>query len=302
MGFYDIIMLVVLFGAMFFGYAKGLAWQIASVAAVVVSYIAAVRFRGQVAQYVQADPPFNNIAAMLIIFVATSLMIWLAYAYVNKSIEKAELDGFNRQIGALVGAVLGVLLIMVITLFSVSLLGKATHDSIYQSKLGPYVIRGISTVQAFVPEEFQASLDPHFENFYQQIGHDSSQPPGTFTQGFNPGTVPGGSQYQTFDPNSPRSYQGNWTTSETVPQTPNGYTNNGFAQYPSQTQTGSYQVPQTNQGTNYIPQQQYVPQQQQQQQQPSSGLPPIELKLDTENLLNGAGQFLKNSFSNPDGN
>lgn len=306
MGFYDIVMLVVLFGAMFFGYTKGLAWQIASVAAVVVSYIAAVRFRGQVAQYVQAEPPFNNIAAMLIIFVASSLIIWLVYAYVNKSLKKAELDGFNRQMGALVGAVLGVLLCMVITMFSVSLLGETAHDSIHHSKLGSYVVRGIWMVHAFVPEDLDASLDPHFEKFYQQIGHNPDQAltaaPGTFT---------GGSQYptgQTFNSGSQipggQAYQGNWS-SVAQPTQNNGYQNSG---YPTgQTQTG-YPPAQSNQGTNYLPQQPQsfprapsnVPQQQQQPQ--SSGLPPIQLKLDAETLLDGAGQLFKNSFSNPNGN
>ena len=231
MSFYDIVILVVLFGAMFFGYAKGLAWQIASVAAVVVSYIAAVRFRGQVAQYVQADPPFNNIAAMLIIFVASSLFIWLAYAYINKSIEKAELDGFNRQMGALVGAVLGVLLIGVITMFSVSLLGQSAHDSIHHSKLGPYVIRGISMAQAFVPGELQASLDPHFEKFHQQIGHDPNQSLDFYPnfQGLNPGAVTGGSQYptgQTFNSANQAGYEGNW--SPVTQPTQNSYPNNGY--------------------------------------------------------------------------
>ena len=65
MTFYDIIILVLLLGAVVFGYWKGLAWQIASVAAVVVSYFAAYRFRDQVAQFVQAEPPFNRIACLL---------------------------------------------------------------------------------------------------------------------------------------------------------------------------------------------------------------------------------------------
>ena len=304
MSFYDIIVLIVLFGSMFFGYSKGLAWQIASVAAVVVSYIAAVRFRGQVAQYVQAEPPFNNIAAMLIIFVASSLIIWLAYAYINRSLEKAELDGFNRQIGALVGAVLGVLLIMVITMFAVSLLGQTAHDSIHNSRLGRYVVRGISVVHAFVPEDFEASLDPHFDKFYQQIGHTSGQPLGTSYptfQGLPQGAVSGGSQYpsgQTFNSNinsgNQTSYQGNWSPVTQPAQNTyqnSGYQNNAYQPNTNQTTTG-YQPAQTNQG-GYSP----PPQQPQ-----SSGLPPIQLKLDTETILNGAGQWIKNSVNSPSGN
>ena len=297
MSFYDIIILVVLFGAMFFGYAKGLAWQIASVAAVVVSYIVSIKFRGQVAQFVQVDPPLNTLAAMLIIFVASSLFIWLAYAYVNKSIEKAELDGFNRQMGALVGSVLGILLVMVITMFSVSLLGQTAHDSIHNSRLGRYVVRGISMAQDFVPQELEAALDPHFEKFYQQYGYNGNQPQGTFTQGFDQNVVPGGSQYaagQTFNSGNQTSYQGNWSSGAQPGQETyqnSGYQNNGYQ--PSQTQTGyGYQAAPSNQGTNYTPQ----------QQQQSSGLPPIQLKLDTETLINGAGQWLKNSITDPNGN
>ena len=312
MTFYDIIILVLLLGAVVFGYWKGLAWQIASVAAVVVSYFAAHRFRDQVAQFVQAEPPFNRIAAMLIIFVACSLIIWLAYAYVNRSLEKAELDGFNRQMGALVGALLGVLLCMVVTMFSVSLLGQSAHDSIHYSKFGPYVLRGISMVRMVVPEELSASLDPHFDKFYQQTNYDPSRPINTYPAYQNSGAssnpVAGGSQYpnNTFDPTSSRSYQGNWTTSPTTGQNPNTYANgyqqpsgNGYQPNYNQTQTQAqgrynYQSNPNNQGTNYLPSaQQPAP------TQPASGLNfPVQIKLD-ETILNGAGQLIRDRLANP---
>ena len=309
MTFYDIIILVLLLGAVLFGYWKGLAWQIASVAAIVVSYFAAYRFRDQVAQYVQAEYPFNRIAAMLIIFVACSLIIWLAYAYVNRSLEKAELDGFNRQMGALVGAFLGILLCMVVTMFSVSLLGQPAHDSIHYSKFGPYVLRGISMVRSVVPEELSASLDPHFDRFYQQTGYTPDRPINSFpayqNPGANPNPVPGGSQY-TFNPSSGQSFQGNWgyqpNTQGYQPNT-QGYqpNTNGSPPNYNQTQTqarfGS-QPNVNNQGTTYLPQtQRPAP------AQPSQGfsLPPVEIKLD-ETILNGAGQFIRDRLTTPNGN
>ena len=308
MTFYDIVILVLLLGTVIFGYWKGLAWQIASVAAVVVSYFAAYRFRDQVAQYVQAEPPFNRIAAMLIIFVACSLVIWLAYAYVNRSLEKAELDGFNRQMGALVGALLGILLCMVVTMFSVSLLGRSAHDSIHYSKFGPYVLRGISMVRTVVPEELSASLDPHFDRFYEQTGYDPNGPVdiGSFPAYQNPNatTNPASSANQyTFSPSSGQSYQGNWTTSPAPGQNqnPNGYqpTNNAYQPNLNQTQARyGYQANANNQGTTYLPQaQQPAPAQPSQ----SFSLPPVEIKLD-ETLLNGAGQFIRDRLTTPNGN
>ena len=331
MTFYDIIILVLLLGTVIFGYWKGLAWQIASVAAVVVSYFAAYRFRDQVAQFVQAEPPFNRIAAMLIIFVACSLIIWLAYAYVNRSLEKAELDGFNRQMGALVGALLGILLCMVVTMFSVSLLGQPAHDSIHHSKFGPYVLRGISMVRTVVPEELSASLDPHFDKFYQQVGYDPDRPidsyPAYQNSGANSNPVAGGSQYNNnvFNPSSGQSYQGNWTTSPATGLNQNTYANgylpNNNNYQPSnnnyqpsnnnyqptynqaQTQTQapySYQPNANNQGTDYPPPQPQQPA----TTQPSQGftLPPVKINLDSETILNGAGQFIKDRFANPNGN
>ena len=53
MALYDIIMLVVILGAVAFGYWKGFAWQVASLAAIIVSYFVALKFREPVAQYIE---------------------------------------------------------------------------------------------------------------------------------------------------------------------------------------------------------------------------------------------------------
>ena len=240
---------------------------------------------------------------------ACSLIIWLTYAYVNRSLEKAELDGFNRQMGALVGAFLGILLCMVVTMFSVSLLGQRAHDSIHYSKFGPYVLRGISMVHTVVPEELSASLDPHFDRFYQQTGYDPNQPvdinsfPAYQNSGVNSNSVAGGSEYNNvFNPSSGQSYQGNWSTSPATGQNQNPYANVNQQPNYNQTQTQaqarySYQPNANNQGTNYLPQaQQPAP------TQPSQGYSlPVEIKLD-ETILNGAGRLLRDRLTNPNGN
>jgi membrane protein required for colicin V production len=280
MSFYDIVMLVVLLAAVLFGYWKGLAWQIASVAAVVVSYFVAVKFRDQVASYIQAEPPFNRIGAMLIIFVACSLLIWVAYAWVSKSLEKAELDGFNRQMGALIGGVTGILLCMVITMFSVSLLGERAHDSIHQSKIGPYMVRGIWQVSSILPDELKPHVDPHLEDFKNNIGHP---PDGTLNNypdyntangqsGLGPFGVNFGGDSNgqnsgsfTFTPGSQQSFQGNWTNSQTE--------QSGF------TSTGENGRTQTSQG--------------------STGLPSFNIEVDPNKLLPEAGEWLKNKLTDP---
>ena len=223
MSFYDIVMLVVLGGAIWFGFWKGLAWQVASVAAVCVSYIVAVNFREPVSHFIQAEEPWNRIGAMLVLFLATSIVIWIIYARIKGTIQRMELKGFDRQAGAMMGALKGVLLAMVITIFSVSLLGPKAHDSIHTSKFGPYFISGISKLSAIVPAELFEYIRPHVDNFHQQIGHNGTRPISSYP---NAAALPGAgvitgavSQYQTGGgfqqnpnqlPAAQTGYRGQW--------------------------------------------------------------------------------------------
>ena len=273
MSFYDVVMLVVIGGAVWFGFWKGLAWQIASVAAVCISYIVAVNFREPVSRFIQAEEPWNRIGAMLVLFLGTSIVIWIMYGRVKGSIKRLELKGFDRQAGALLGAVKGALLAMVITIFSVSLLGASARNAIHTSKFGPYVIRGIDAVSGIVPAEIAQYVHPHVENFQEQIGQGEfvNQPNGgVFPNVANPlpGLPSGTNQYQVNGgiqqnpnqlPAAQSGYQGQWQwqAPQQQPQQtynqqynpqynqpntqPNNNWNQGYTnQTPANTQGGSY--------------------------------------------------------------
>ena len=122
MQFYDLIMLAVLGLAVFFGYWKGFAWQLASLTAIIVSYMVARNFNEPVAKMIGGDPSWNRFLAMFILFTGTSLLIWLGFGFVKGTIEKLHLKGFDRQFGAVLGFVKGFIICTLITLFAVSLL------------------------------------------------------------------------------------------------------------------------------------------------------------------------------------
>jgi membrane protein required for colicin V production len=129
----------------------------------------ALNFRGQLAAYITATEPWNRFAAMLIIFLATSLVIWLAYGFMKKTIERMRLRGFDRQAGAILGAIKGVLLCMLITLFAVTLFGDDVRKAVIQSRSGGYLAAGINRFNAMIPEEVHAVLDPHVRQFNQDL-------------------------------------------------------------------------------------------------------------------------------------
>ena len=87
-----------------FGFWKGMAWQIASLASLVVSYFAALRFSAQLAPMFGDTAPFNRFVAMLVIYIVTSFVIWTLFRLVSGAIDKVKLESFDSQMGAMIGA------------------------------------------------------------------------------------------------------------------------------------------------------------------------------------------------------
>ena len=160
---YDILMVVVLVLATVFGAYKGIAWQLASLGSIIVSYIVAVQFRGPVAELIGASPPWNKFLAMLILYLVTSFVIWLGFRLVSKTIDQMKLKSFDHQIGALFGAAKGVVLCVVITLFAVTLLEESQRRAIIDSRSGHYISRLLSRAHPLMPEELNQVLEPYVE-------------------------------------------------------------------------------------------------------------------------------------------
>jgi membrane protein required for colicin V production len=169
---YDVVMLIVLAAAMFFGAWKGFAWQLASLASLIVSYFAALRFSGQLAPYISAKEPLNRFVAMLLIYVVTGAVIWLLFRFVAGFIDRLKLKEFDRQLGALIGLAKGGLLCIVITFFAVSLADDTQREGILHSRSGYYIGYVIDRAPMVMPEEIHDRVRPYLERLDQQLDHD----------------------------------------------------------------------------------------------------------------------------------
>ncbi len=167
---YDVVMLIVLVAATAFGAWKGLAWQIASIASILASYLVAHQFRDAVAQRIEADPPWNVGVAMLILFLGTSLVVWIGFRLVSNAIDRLKLKEFDRQIGALVGLAKGALLCVVITIFAVSLLGPVNRDKVVNSHSGYYIAVLLDRAHAVMPKEVHDTLSPYLHKLDDRLG------------------------------------------------------------------------------------------------------------------------------------
>lgn len=166
---YDLAMLAVLAIATIFGFWKGLAWQVASLASLVVSYFVALKFADRLAPLVSEHAPFNKFVAMLIIYAGSSLAIWMIFRVVAGVIDGVKLKGFDRQMGALVGFGKGVLICIAITFFAVSLLGEVQREKIIASRSGHYIVQILDKADAVAPPEIKGVISPYIEKINQRL-------------------------------------------------------------------------------------------------------------------------------------
>lgn len=200
---YDILMTTILVGAMLLGAIKGFAWQLASIASIVASYAVAYHYREPFSQNIQWDPPWNRFMAMLILYVGTSLVIWVVFRMLGGLIDRMRLKEFDRQIGALFGLAKGALVCVLITLFAVTLLGESVRTAIVGSRSGHLIARVLDQTDIVMPPELQSVVEPMLRRFEEKLKSDAS-PSNTWS-------VPGQSALS-----SPSTW-----SSANVPPTPN---------------------------------------------------------------------------------
>ena len=170
MQWYDLLMIAVLLGTTIFGFMKGMAWQIASLAALVASYFVALRFSEPLAAtgLFGSDEPWNRFLAMLVIYLITSLAIWLAFRVVSGAIDRVRLQEFDKQIGGLFGLAMGVLLCVAITFFAITLVPDM-RDTVLQSRSGHYIAVLIARADAVMPPEIHAIVDPYLNRLEEEL-------------------------------------------------------------------------------------------------------------------------------------
>ena len=174
MQIYDIIMIAVLVAAILFGAWKGLAWQVASLAAIFVSYFVALTFRAPVAAMIKTEEPWNKFIAMFGLFIVTSLGIWILFGFISRSIERFHLKDFDRHAGAVLGAVKGALLCLVITFFAVTLLSDAQKQAIVNSYSGHFIAKTIDKLDAVMPKEVHQVVQPYLEKLDKELDGNPS--------------------------------------------------------------------------------------------------------------------------------
>jgi len=175
---YDLVMVGILAVTALLGYFKGMVWQIAWIAGIVASSYVSLRFGTQLAPFFGQQAPWNRFIAMLALYAATSIGVWLVFRLVSGAINAIHLSAFDHQLGLLLGLAKGCLLCIVITFFAVTL-APAYRDQIVASKSGQFVAQLIVRADTYLPKELHDTVEPFVRQFEQQFQQPFQQPFGT---------------------------------------------------------------------------------------------------------------------------
>jgi membrane protein required for colicin V production len=173
---YDIAMLVVLVGTTLIGVWKGMAWQVASLASVLVSAAVAVHSSAAIAPYFPGKEPWNRFLAMLVLYVVTAGAIWILFRLVSNVIDRVKLKEFDRQLGATFGLAKGVLYCVVITFFAVTL-SEPARQLVLDSQSGKLIAQGIRNANPILPEDIRTYLGKYIDELDERLHAPPSPTP-----------------------------------------------------------------------------------------------------------------------------
>ena len=173
---YDIFMILVIVGAAAFGFRKGMAWQLASLASLIVSAVVAVRFYPLLPLEISSDPQWNRYIVMLILYLGTSLAIWLAFRLVSGIIDRVKLQGFDHQVGGVFGLAKGVLWCLVITFFAVTL-SEWARQAILKTYSGHYIAVLLEKGTPLLPDDVRSVLGTYIQELEGKLATDGPPSP-----------------------------------------------------------------------------------------------------------------------------
>jgi membrane protein required for colicin V production len=160
---YDAAMVGLIVAGMVWGAFRGITWQVASIASLVLGYSVSHPLSGRLAGSFPGEPVVARALAMLAIYAAVSGGVFVVAWLIRATLRKLKFEAFDRHLGMLLGGMEGALLGLVITLFVVSL-APQTRDPIFASPTGKVVGQFMAAVGPVLPDEARGVLAPFWSS------------------------------------------------------------------------------------------------------------------------------------------
>lgn len=164
---YDLLILAILIYSLIRGAMKGIIWQLAAIAAIVLCFFFSESASLLIAPHIGLKAPLNRWVAMLLLYFVFSFASFALARALREGLEKAKFEDFDRHLGALFGLAKGVLFAVVLTFFVVTI-WEGSRSYITQTYSGYYAAVLMDRLHPVMPEELTKVLDPYINN----LDHD----------------------------------------------------------------------------------------------------------------------------------
>lgn len=156
---YDIAMIAVILVGMAWGAWKGITWQLAGIASLVLGYVVAFPLSAQLAPKLPGEPLVARGAALLACYVAVSLGVFLVAWSIRSTLRRLRFEAYDRHLGMMLGGLEGLIVGLVVTIVVLSV-APGSRASILASPTGKLVHRGLEAARPAVPAELREKLEP----------------------------------------------------------------------------------------------------------------------------------------------
>lgn len=147
---YDILVLGILVYFTVRGAARGMVWQLAGIAGIVVCFVFADAISAFAGPYVQLEPPLNNWVVLFGAYVVFTLISYVVAGQISEFLARVKLREFDRHLGAVFGFVKGVVLSLILT-FLVVTMSEDARAALKQSRSGIAAAKIVKTVHPYLP-------------------------------------------------------------------------------------------------------------------------------------------------------
>jgi membrane protein required for colicin V production len=150
----------IVLAAIVLGGWKGFAWQLAGIVSLVLGFVVAIPLSKVAAPIFGSTAPLNRFVAMAVLYAATSLGVYIVAFVYRSLLERWQLHHWDRHLGAVFGGIKGWLLVLVLTLFAVTLSSRA-RESVLRTPMGKYAAMSLDAIHPVFPPEVHDILHPY---------------------------------------------------------------------------------------------------------------------------------------------
>ena len=163
----DWVCVVILVGSVLIGALRGLVFEVLSLISWVLAFFAARLWGAEVGMWLpmqEMDEGVRIAAGLVIVFVVAIFALGLVIRIIGKLVQIVGLRPFDRTLGALFGALRGVLLLVLIAL--VFMLTSMRESQIWNTSVfAPHLVSVVSVLRPWMPQE----MGRHWSSLVDQL-------------------------------------------------------------------------------------------------------------------------------------